>query len=242
MSNNKSSSYLKYLPGIYHEPTLKESVPFVAEFLKVFEKILSGIDDGVAAVDELRNSQEVIGIEQILDSIHDYFDPLNIPGSLTVGKEFVSYLANWVALSLKQNWSEAKRCRLIADIVPLYKKRGTKEGLSQILQIFVGPEVSIEDIIPEIQVGIDSYIFENGGLRIGGYKPYFFAVRIVLIVKVIDINFFREFESNIRDIVNLEKPAHTYYVLYYDKNKTKFPGIQVGIHQKSEVGITTLIF
>ncbi len=146
----------------------------------------------------------------------------------------VSYLASWVGLSLRQNWPEDKKRRLIAEIVPLYKKRGTREGLTQILQIFTGEHVTIEDVLPEIQVGINSWILK-GGLRLGGYKPHFFVVNIT--IDVFDRQFLPDLEKNIRDIIDLEKPAHTYYALSY-----RFPGIQVGIHQRSEVGQTTLIF
>ncbi len=243
MIEEQTSTYLKYLPGIYQEIAAKEKVNFITQFLKVFETILSGVDDKIKVMDEFGNEKEVIGVEQILDNIHDYFDPLYTPGLSTGEQDFVSYLANWVALTLRQNWSEKRKRRLIADIVPLYKKRGTKEGLTHILQIYIGegPQVTIEDIIPEIQVGFTSHIYA-GVLRLGGYKPHFFAVKIVLIVEVVDIDSLREFENNVHDIVNFEKPAHTYYSLYYDTEQTKFPGIQVGISQKSEIGLTTLIF
>lgn len=44
--NTAPSSYLNYLPGIYSGPDGSGSVPFLALYLKVFEKLLSGIGDG----------------------------------------------------------------------------------------------------------------------------------------------------------------------------------------------------
>lgn len=44
--NTVPSSYLNYLPGIYSDPDGSGDLPFVAVYLKVFEKLLSGIGDG----------------------------------------------------------------------------------------------------------------------------------------------------------------------------------------------------
>ncbi len=234
MNTDQPGTYLQYLPGIYHQTPPGKKTNFVGQFLKVFEKILSGIDDDVKAEDATGGEQEIIGIEEILENIHDYFDPLFTPGPSAAEPDFVSYLADWVGLTLRQNWPEDKKRRLIAEIVPLYKKRGTREGLTHILQIFVGEHVIIEDVLPEIQVGINSWILK-GGLRLGGYKPHFFVVNIM--IESFNLDFLRNIEKNIRAIIDLEKPAHTYYALSY-----RFPGIQVGIRQRSEVGQTTLIF
>lgn len=44
--NTVPSSYLNYLPGIYSAPDGSGNPPFLALYLKVFEKLLSGIGDG----------------------------------------------------------------------------------------------------------------------------------------------------------------------------------------------------
>ena len=43
-----ASGYLRYLPACYAETDVAGNVPFVALYLKIFEKLLSGIDDGKA--------------------------------------------------------------------------------------------------------------------------------------------------------------------------------------------------
>jgi len=74
-----ASSYLSYLPACYAEPDASGATPFVALYLKIFEKLLSGIADG----DELDKAKldEVIayraGVRELLnaDVIGNLFYP-----------------------------------------------------------------------------------------------------------------------------------------------------------------------
>ncbi len=226
--NEEESKYLQYLPSIYQA---KENTPtFLGQFLKAFEKILSGIDDGVK-VEALIDGRpvEVKGIEKTLDNIHDIFDPYtykNIFGSGTDNADFLQWLAGWVALSLKEeSWSELKKQELIAKIVPLYQKRGTKEGLEEYLRIYVGAGVRIIEEIGPFQIGVSSKVGVD--TVVDGLHLYFF---------IVDVPFSThnpqkrgEIENSIRQIIDIEKPAHTYYQINFNLST-----MQVGYAQVEE--------
>ena len=210
-SEIKESRYLRYLPAIYQ--TKVDTPSFLGQFLKAFEKVLSGIDDGVKVNID---GQIVDGIERILDNIHDKFDPD------VTDENFLPWLAGWVALSLKEGdrWSnervaELEREReLITKIVPLYLKRGTKEGLEGYLKIYLGGKIQKIQIIDEknpFQIGVNSTVGKD--TIIDGLPFYFFVVKVSL--PTTDIQERREIEKSIREIIDSEKPAHTSYQLKF---------------------------
>lgn len=166
------------------------------------------------------------GFEETLDTIHEYFDADRTPPS------FLPWLAGWVALTLKmeKGWDETKKRRLISQIVPLYKKRGTREGLEEYLKIYVGEGVRIRDELGPFQIGVHSRI----GLDtvIGGLPAYFFIVDITLPTDPLMIN---EKRKAIEELIDMEKPAHTYY-----KINITVPTMQIGY--TSHIGVDTLLW
>ncbi len=210
MAENTKSSYLQYLSAIYEE------TEFLSQFLKIFEKILSGIDDEVKV--------EYSGIEQILDAISDYFHPTDTPS------EFLNWLAGWVALELQADWDEKTRRELIRRIVPLYRKRGTKEGIEEFLKIYAGPGVSINEWLSPFQIGVTSTIGKDTVLGEG--RPHFFTVHVIIPEPIWQLKIRKE--NAVRAIIDLEKPAHTYYQL-----ETTVPTLQIGKY--STIGKDTLL-
>jgi hypothetical protein len=107
---DQPSAYLDFLPAIYRQETVRGQAAFVGLFLKIFEKILSGINDDVVLTEKAPESSlqtaDVTGIEEVLEQIHEYFDPLFTPPfhhDRDV-EEFIAYLSSWVALILDENW------------------------------------------------------------------------------------------------------------------------------------------
>jgi phage tail-like protein len=160
------SSYLDYLPAIFRQE------PFVGQFLLAFETVLSGT-----------GSQP--GLETTIGSIAGYFDP-----SVT-DADFLPWLAGWVTLSLRADWDEKTRRSFIQQIVPLYKLRGTKAGLQQMLTLYTRQPVQIYDAF--------------------GDRPYFFEVQLTL--SVADPALLQTTQQIARAIIDQEKPAYTYYAL-----------------------------
>ena len=231
------STYMHFLPALMRQGERNGQANLLGRFLKIFEKLLSGIDDAVRL--EVRSSDgslqqhDVVGIEHILDTIHDYFDPLFTPSVTTNSQEvsdFLAYLAQWVALTFDERWTLSARRRLLTRIVPLYKKRGTKAGLAEYLSIFVGPNVQVDDFLGIVlgetgTVGLDTFV--------GGLPPHLFIVTMTF-SEIISIGFVNQTVVAAKSILDLEKPAHTYYALRF-----VFPGIVVG--ERSTVDQDTII-
>lgn len=200
---------MNYLPEIYRE------TEFTGRFLKIFEKILTGIDDGVVL--------ERPGIEQLLDNISDYFDADSTPF------EFLEWLASWVALELPEDWPEEVKRNLIPEIVQLYKKRGTLEGLEAFLKIYAGPGVTIDEYLNPFKIGYSSI---GKSTALDGGPPDYFKVTVILPEADVDLKVKKE--KAVRAIIDREKPAHTYYDL-----EVIIPILQIEVH--STIDVDTLL-
>jgi phage tail-like protein len=170
----RTSSYGQYLPAIV------QTDPFIGRFLLAFERVLSGLfppdpEDPIA---------QQPGLEELIDRVHTYFDPQQAPDA------FLPWLANWVALTLWEDWEEEVKRRFISQIVPLYRQRGTKAGLEKLLKLYTNEEVEIEE-------------FEQ--------MAHYFQVKMTLSAS--DRGLLRRKQQIARDIINREKPAHTFYAL-----------------------------
>lgn len=193
-------------------------------------------------------AEPIRGIEALLDGIARYSDPLQAPAAGGDGLEldarfftddFVSYLARWVAVSLRQDWPESRKRRLVQIIVPLYKKRGTLAGIRRILELFVDAPVAISEE-PGMLVGVRSTVSVD--TRVGGLPPHMFLVEIPYGFRdpgtpptPFDLGFLRSVTQTTRQVLDLEKPAHTDYIARY-----RFPGIVVG--EYSTVQYDTLLW
>jgi phage tail-like protein len=169
-----TSGYLNHLPAVFRED------PFAGSFLLAFEAVLSGRDG-------------VEGLEQIAGRIADHFDPGKTPD------DFLPWLAGWVALSLRADWDAGTKRGFIAEIVPLYRKRGTLAGLKRMLEIYLRPlgdEVSRDDVV----------IYDDFDT-----PPHFFQVQLKLTQA--DPILLRTTQEIARAIIDQEKPAHTFYAL-----------------------------
>jgi hypothetical protein len=85
-TEERISSYLKFLPAIYQQDAGTVAGSLINRILLACEKMLSGIEDDVPSV--------TCGIEKMLDNAYQYFDPANTP------EDFLEWLAGWVALDL----------------------------------------------------------------------------------------------------------------------------------------------
>ena len=156
-----------------------------------FEKILSGLDETPNQEKIIRaTTQNPPGLAEIIDNIDLYFNPQETP------EEFLPWLAGWVALSLRDDWnSDAKRA-LIQQIVRLYRLRGTKLGLIEILGLYLRSS-KFEDKV-EIFDEFDNF-------------PHYFQVQITSNIRYPD-RYWQEAKI-VKAIIDREKPAQTYYTL-----------------------------
>lgn len=188
MNEKKSeliSSYQQYLP------TILQADPMIGQFLQAFEKILSGLSETPSKEQIIRDdTQNLPGLEEIIDNIHTYFNPQETP------EEFLPWLAGWVALSLRDDWEVEVKKAFIQQIVRLYSLRGTKAGLIEILSIYLknsgfGEKVEVFDQ------------FDN--------FPNYFQVQLTL--KDRDPEKYWRQAKVAKAIIDREKPAQTFYSL-----------------------------
>lgn len=210
-SADQANKLLAYLPAIYQEDKL------LGQLLLAFEKILIGPlgDAGV----------RYKGLEETIDALALFFDPAETRA------DFLDWLSGWVALSLRADLDELQQREFIANAVRLYRLRGTKKGLAEVIKIYTRLGVTIEEpsletfqIADHSTVGVDTLL--------GGGAPYFFHVFAWLPSP--EPSEIKKKKQVINAIIEMEKPAHTIYVLEVDT-----PSLQLGVN--STVGVDTLL-
>jgi phage tail-like protein len=133
------SSYLRYLPQVLWSNE-RGFEPFLGEVLCVFEKILTGIADGVP----IRSGDiEYPPLKEVIDQLPELFNPWS------TRPEFLPWLASWVALELEPGWTAHQKRRLITEIMSIYRLRGLQAGLHAYLDVYVQtparPRIAIDD-------------------------------------------------------------------------------------------------
>ena len=117
-------SYLDYLPSVYREEPVNQD--FLDRFLAIFESLF-------------------FETEFEIDHLGRYFDAAGTP------PEFLEWLGSWVAASWERGnpeyrkkvqgtklSPEAKQREFISRAVLLYRERGTREGLENLIFLFTG--------------------------------------------------------------------------------------------------------
>ena len=159
-----------------------------------------------------------------IENVPDLFDPHAAPA------DFLPWLASWMALILRADWDESQQREVVAKIIPLYAKRGTKSGLEGYLKIYAGEGVTIKDELTPMQIGASSTVGVD--TVVGGQPPYFFIVNVAFAEP--DPEKLKLKVKAVKDVLDIEKPAHTFYHLNFQG-----PTLQIGV--ASTVGTDTLI-
>jgi phage tail-like protein len=102
-------SYLRYLPALYQED--ESSRDFLDRFLSIFESFFSDLEG------------EILAASRYLDA----------EGT---GDQFLSWLSQWLALGSHENWPPAKVRALIQKAPRLYKLRGTRKGIEEMILLY----------------------------------------------------------------------------------------------------------
>jgi phage tail-like protein len=232
VDDKQSSSYLNDLPAIYQQDAAADTPHFLGRFLLAFEHLLTGLQDvdkpGLEEIlDGITDAQGV----SVLSGVYRYLEPGPNRGSTQrAPKEFLEWLSGWVALSLRADLDEIHQREFIARAVSLYRQRGTRQGLIDVLGIYTRMGVEIEEFNTSFQIGVSSQIGVN--TLLGWGAPHYFQV--ILQLPDVDPDLMREQRKIATAIIDLEKPAHTYYEL-----TIQTPILQIGVH--SQIGVDTLL-
>lgn len=103
-------SYLRHLPAIYREN--ERSAAFLERFLSVFESVFVDVEEDIGAATR-------------------YLDGDGIPA------EHLSWLGDWLALEAGETWPTPAKRELLRRAPDLFKKRGTREGLLEVVGIYL---------------------------------------------------------------------------------------------------------
>ena len=124
-----------------------------------------------------------------LDGLDTYFDPRLTP------PDFIEWLAGWVGLAIDQNWPIERQRSLIGRAVDLYSRRGTAQGLSDLIEIYTG-------VVPEIT--------DSGGISTseapGGKMPGEQEPKVKVTLSVTDPSSINV--ARLEALVASAKPAH----------------------------------
>ena len=145
-----SQSWIDSLPMIYRS---NDSETFLERYLGIFQTLYEELDSQIA-------------------NIADRFDP-----QCTESK-FLGWLCEWLDVSDGDLWPEDKLRQLLMTAVGLYRKRGTRESVENMIGLYLGEKpLIIEEFSIRDFKGTDTY--ENTLLPMYGNDPY----RITLLIK-----------------------------------------------------------
>lgn len=180
------SEYLKYLPALYGLPQKNGEQPLVASYLKIFEKLLSGISEPASheifpvepAYLTRKGIRELLAPQVIGTLFHPrlsflfaddpsvaatFTPPLSVGNALSTRDDakklmllgayigvndvalvkrwlalFLDWIAGTVALGVDQTWGIDTKRFVIAQALPLFRARGTIDGMAWLLNAWFG--------------------------------------------------------------------------------------------------------
>jgi phage tail-like protein len=207
---NEKLDLLSYLPAIYEEVAQKKDSPLRA-LLLISDSFFSDV-------------------ERTINEIDEYFDPSRAPSQAQ--SDFLSWLASWVALTPDERWFERKKRYFVRNAAQIYRYRGTTKGLKFMLNQFFDEPVHMEveewawvqgmQIEEHSTIGVDTTLIENMDLN--------HCFKVTWKRPSPDVS--DEFKSRIRNLIDLEKPAHTrcYFEIEYPQEETESkPAMVIGI-------------
>lgn len=104
-------SFINYLPQIYRGGVDKNT--FLARYLSIFQSIYVDFEDEI-------------------DNIPVIFDPEK------TDPVFLEWLTQWFSVENSYIWGEEKLRKLLKRVISIYKKKGTKKALSDMIETYIG--------------------------------------------------------------------------------------------------------
>lgn len=111
-------TYLRYLPDIYQED--EQSKIFLEKFLSIFQTLF----------------------EDTQNKIFSFVKHLDVR---TTPDAFLPWLSSWISIGHREGWSSESLRSLLESAPELFRKRGTKKGLEEILSIYL-QDIEIKDL------------------------------------------------------------------------------------------------
>lgn len=179
-----------------HLPALYEDNDLIGRFLMLFESFWKPIEGQI-------------------EQMSLYFDPKMTP------PDFLPWLASWIGLVLDEHWPEEQQRRLLCSAASLYRKRGTKSGLQEFLEIYTGRPAQItENRAENFSLGSGAKL--GSAIALGrDNQPHTFSVMLRLPPLQAATKAERTRQELVRQrtieaIIEAEKPAQTSYTLHIE--------------------------
>ncbi len=231
----RTSTYLEYLPALYLQEEAGRPGLLIG-LLRAFEQVLTGCGDPdrPGLEEKLEGIVDLQG-QVLLGGAERYFRPGPDPSAAERSPfEFLDWLAGWVALTLRDNWEPDEKRRILREAVASYRDRGTRTGLQRMLAAYIGlpvDNVVVSEQLGPLRVGRIATVGEDTVIGGGGPAHYF---RVHVRLRADSDKELLNRREIIRDIIDAEKPAHTWYDLSIEA-----PTIEVG--KRSTVGVDTFL-
>jgi phage tail-like protein len=209
-------SYLDLLPRVYRRDP--DGAIFLERFLALFERVFTGVENRYEA----------------------FLRELN-PAAAPAG--VIDWLAFLVDLTFDPSWPLAKRRALVGEAMSLYRARGTPAGIARFVEIYTGSRPTIREGFLS-RPGRPAFLGAKGtvlgcGLALNApdrstvpdealFRDY--AHRFTVVIPLDDTCDADVVLPVVQRIVELNKPAHTDFVL-----TPAYPDARVGL--QSTVGI-----
>lgn len=143
-------SPIRHLPPIYQEDP--DGSGFLERFLAIFGTLLAEM-------------------EEKIDRVSANFDPDAVSGP------YLKWLSGWLSLDIADGWDEEKLRTLMKRAPELYKQRGTRRGLAEMLRIYTGTEPFIVEF-HQLKAMQESSELRQLFTRLYGDNPYCFCVML----------------------------------------------------------------
>lgn len=178
-------SLVKLLPDCFEEP--KEEGDFLHRFLSIFQTMYDTVQEEI-------------------NTISAYFDP-----SLLDEKE-LPWLAEWVGSPLLEGWSEKIQRKWIQNSFSLIQKKGTLQGLSELLSLVTQATPRILETY-RIMEFYSPVVYEENYRNLYGRGLYSFLVLFEENELVSNEEWKEEQLEQIQNLISWYKPAYTYGTL-----------------------------
>ena len=170
--------FAETLPGVYREAWRDEELrsgktPFGPRFLRSFDDVLSPVIS-------------------TLDNFDSYLDVGLTP------YDFLQWLGTWVGAEVDESWPEPDRRAFIAKAAELFRRRGTRKGLEEHVQIYTTGKVEVRE------TGDSSFSVEPEGPLPGTAEP----VVVVLVAVDEPSKFTAAQRAKLETVIRASKPAH----------------------------------
>ena len=206
------SSSLRYLPPPFHQDP--ESVYFLDRFLSYFDTV-----------------QEEVRF--LMQDFTRYLDPRSVPAG-----PFLDWLGSWFDWKFLAQWPTELRREMLGRSIEFFKRRGTVDGLRQMLQWHTGLANGLPQIIEHFRLRDYTGLQERSDgnvypLYVGQYPldpgtdriTHWFTVVVPASV-VPDA----ESRARLQRLIEAQKPAHTAFQL-----RVFSPGVRIG--KQSSIGL-----